>query len=181
MPSRYATHKTPDIHRWLLRHPRFHLHFTPTQGRGSTWWNGGSVELTTKKIKERRPHQRPEPRKGHPRTRASTSEHLNLAIDEPPASILDAQPIDVAAPVTTAHHVVRRLRHDVRRPAGSTISRGPPRSRGKVADHPPHRDRTANHLNRLLQRLLGGLLRWAPTPHPAATASASKRSPRTSR
>ena len=26
----YGTHKTPLIHRWLVRHPRFHLHFTPT-------------------------------------------------------------------------------------------------------------------------------------------------------
>jgi hypothetical protein len=26
----YATHKTPAIKTWLLRHPRFHLHFTPT-------------------------------------------------------------------------------------------------------------------------------------------------------
>ena len=26
----YGTHKTPLIHRWLLRHPRFQLHFTPT-------------------------------------------------------------------------------------------------------------------------------------------------------
>jgi DDE superfamily endonuclease len=25
----YATHKTPAIHQWLLRHPRFYLHFTP--------------------------------------------------------------------------------------------------------------------------------------------------------
>jgi transposase len=32
----YATHKTPTIKRWLLRHPRFHLHFTPT---GSSWLN----------------------------------------------------------------------------------------------------------------------------------------------
>src|SRR5437870_477058 len=30
----YATHKTPLIHRWLLRQPRFHLHFTPTY---SSW------------------------------------------------------------------------------------------------------------------------------------------------
>ena len=47
----YSTHKTPAIHRWLLRHPRFHLHFTPT---GSSWlnlverWFG---ELTTKKLR----------------------------------------------------------------------------------------------------------------------------------
>jgi len=32
----YATHKTPRVHRWLLKHPRFHLHFTPTY---SSWLN----------------------------------------------------------------------------------------------------------------------------------------------
>ena len=26
----YSTHKAPRIRRWLARHPRFHLHFTPT-------------------------------------------------------------------------------------------------------------------------------------------------------
>ena len=31
-----ATHKTPLIHEWLARHPRFHVHFTPT---GSSWLN----------------------------------------------------------------------------------------------------------------------------------------------
>jgi transposase len=31
-----STHKTPLIHRWLVRHPRFHIHFTPT---GSSWIN----------------------------------------------------------------------------------------------------------------------------------------------
>jgi transposase len=31
-----STHKTPRIHRWLARHPRFHVHFTPT---GSSWIN----------------------------------------------------------------------------------------------------------------------------------------------
>jgi transposase len=32
----YGTHKTPRIHRWLARHPRYHLHFTPT---GASWIN----------------------------------------------------------------------------------------------------------------------------------------------
>jgi transposase len=32
----YATHKTPQVKRWLKRHPRFHLHFTPTS---SSWLN----------------------------------------------------------------------------------------------------------------------------------------------
>jgi hypothetical protein len=26
----YATHKTPAVKAWLARHPRYHLHFTPT-------------------------------------------------------------------------------------------------------------------------------------------------------
>ncbi len=32
----YATHKTPQVKRWLKKHPRFHLHFTPTS---SSWLN----------------------------------------------------------------------------------------------------------------------------------------------
>lgn len=32
----YATHKTEAIQRWLTRHPRFHVHFTPTS---SSWLN----------------------------------------------------------------------------------------------------------------------------------------------
>ncbi len=43
-----STHKTPEIKRWLLRHPRFTLHFTPTY---SSWINlieRWFAELTTK-------------------------------------------------------------------------------------------------------------------------------------
>ncbi len=32
----YGTHKHPAVIRWLKRHPRFHLHFTPT---GASWLN----------------------------------------------------------------------------------------------------------------------------------------------
>lgn len=47
----YSTHKTPEIKRWLVRHPRFVLHFTPT---GASWinlverWFG---ELTARKLR----------------------------------------------------------------------------------------------------------------------------------
>ena len=43
-----STHKTPAIQRWLLRHPRFSFHFTPTY---SSWMNlveRWFSELTTK-------------------------------------------------------------------------------------------------------------------------------------
>ena len=46
----YATHKTPAIRRWLLRHPRFLLHFIP---KSSSWLNlveRWFAELTTKKL-----------------------------------------------------------------------------------------------------------------------------------
>jgi transposase len=47
----YATHKHPKVQRWLKRHPRIHMHFTPTS---SSWLN--MVErffrdLTTKRIR----------------------------------------------------------------------------------------------------------------------------------
>jgi transposase len=45
------THKTPAIQRWLVRHPRFTFHFTPTY---SSWLNlveRWFAELTTKWIK----------------------------------------------------------------------------------------------------------------------------------
>ncbi|WZU35841.1 IS630 family transposase ISBj5 (plasmid) [Rhodococcus ruber] len=51
MLDNYATHKTPAIKAWLLAHPPFHVHFTPT---GSSWlylverW---FAELTTEQIR----------------------------------------------------------------------------------------------------------------------------------
>lgn len=47
----YVTHKTPVIKKWLLAHPHFHLHFTPTS---SSWLNlveRWFAELTQKKLK----------------------------------------------------------------------------------------------------------------------------------
>jgi transposase len=46
-----STHKTPAIKKWLLAHPRFELHFTPTS---SSWLNlveRWFAELTTKKLR----------------------------------------------------------------------------------------------------------------------------------
>jgi transposase len=46
-----STHKTPSIQRWVVRHPRFTLHFTPTY---SSWLNlveRWFAELTTKWLK----------------------------------------------------------------------------------------------------------------------------------
>ncbi|MFD5784653.1 IS630 family transposase [Streptomyces sp. NPDC126933] len=47
----YATHKTPDIKKWLLAHPRFHLHFTPTSASWLNLVERWFAELTQKKLK----------------------------------------------------------------------------------------------------------------------------------
>jgi transposase len=47
----YATHKTPAIKRWLLRHPRFKLHFIP---KSASWLNlveRWFAEITTKLLR----------------------------------------------------------------------------------------------------------------------------------
>ena len=47
----YGTHKHPSVQRWIKRHPRFHLHFTPTS---SSWLNMVErwfSEITTKRIR----------------------------------------------------------------------------------------------------------------------------------
>lgn len=47
----YATHKTPRVRRWFARHPRFHVHFTPTS---ASWLNQVErffAEITAKRIR----------------------------------------------------------------------------------------------------------------------------------
>jgi transposase len=47
----YATHKTPAVQRWLKRHPRYHMHFTPTS---ASWLNQVErvfADLTAKQLR----------------------------------------------------------------------------------------------------------------------------------
>jgi transposase len=45
-----SAHKTPTVHRWLLRHKRFHLHCTPTYGSWMNLVERWFSALTTKKL-----------------------------------------------------------------------------------------------------------------------------------
>lgn len=47
----YGTHKTPAIKKWLQRHPRFVLHFTPTSASWLNLVERWFAELTTRKLK----------------------------------------------------------------------------------------------------------------------------------
>ena len=47
----YATHKTPAIQKWLTRHPRFVLHFTPTSASWLNLVERWFAELTERKLR----------------------------------------------------------------------------------------------------------------------------------
>ena len=66
-----ATHKTPKVKRWALRHPRFHFHFVPT---GSSWLN--QVERWFKKLTDKRI------RRGTFRSERELIEALRLFIEQ---------------------------------------------------------------------------------------------------
>jgi len=47
----YGTHKTPTVVRWFARHPRYHLHFTPTSGSWVNQVERWFAEITEKRIR----------------------------------------------------------------------------------------------------------------------------------
>ena len=47
----YGTHKTPEVARWLRRHPRVHFHFTPTSASWLNLVERFFSELTTRQLK----------------------------------------------------------------------------------------------------------------------------------
>jgi len=47
----YATHKHPKVKVWLAKHPRFHLHFTPTSASWLNMVERFFRELTTKRLR----------------------------------------------------------------------------------------------------------------------------------
>ena len=97
----YATHKHPEVLDWLTKHPRFHMHFTPTS---SSWLN--MVERFFRDITDKRI------RRG---VFASVSE-LKTAIDEyiavhnanPKPFIWTAKASDILAKVTRARATLNK-------------------------------------------------------------------------
>ena len=78
-----STHKTPSIQRWLLRHPRFTLHFTPTY---SSWLNlveRWFAELDHQVAQAQHPPLRPSSRRLDP--------HLGRQLERRPQALRLAQ------------------------------------------------------------------------------------------
>ena len=47
----YRTHKHPRVQRWLARHPRFRMHFTPTSASWLNLVERRFAELTNKRLR----------------------------------------------------------------------------------------------------------------------------------
>jgi len=47
----YSTHKHPRVLSWLKRHPRFHIHFTPTSGSWLNMVERWFRDLTDKRLR----------------------------------------------------------------------------------------------------------------------------------
>ncbi len=88
----YATHKHPAVKAWLAKHPRFHMHFTPTS---SSWLNlveRWFRELTDKALRRGVFHSVPD-------LIAKIEEYLDAHNDEPKPFIWTATVDDILARV----------------------------------------------------------------------------------
>jgi transposase len=88
----YATHKHPDVKTWLAKHPRFHLHFTPTS---SSWLNlveRWFRELTDKALRRGVFHSVPD-------LIAKIEDYLDAHNDDPKPFIWTATAEDILAKV----------------------------------------------------------------------------------
>ncbi len=47
----YGAHKTPEVKRWLINHPRFHIHVTPTSASWLNMIERFFAEITRKRIR----------------------------------------------------------------------------------------------------------------------------------
>ncbi len=88
----YATHKHPAVRAWLAKHPRFHLHFTPTS---SSWLNlveRWFRELTDKALRRGVFHSVPD-------LIAKIEEYLTAHNDDPKPFVWTATADDILAKV----------------------------------------------------------------------------------
>src|SRR5664279_2748721 len=88
----YATHKHPDVKAWLAKHPRFHMHFTPTS---SSWLNlveRWFRELTDKALRRGVFHSVPD-------LITKIEEYLDAHNDDPKPFVWTATADDILAKV----------------------------------------------------------------------------------
>jgi len=97
----YATHKHPEVQAWLAKHPRFHMHFTPTS---SSWLN--MIERFFRDITDKRI------RRGVfqsvPDLETAINEYIAEHNANPKPFIWTAKASDILAKVTRARAVLNK-------------------------------------------------------------------------
>ena len=97
----YATHKHPEVLAWLDKHPRFHIHFTPTS---SSWLN--MVERFFRDITDKR--IRRGVFKSVPDLEAAINEYIAAHNVNPKPFIWTAKASDILAKVTRARATLNK-------------------------------------------------------------------------
>jgi transposase len=98
----YSTHKHPEVQRWLLKHPRFVMHFTPTS---ASWLN--MVERFFRDISEKR--IRRDSFTSVTELEQAISQYIEHHNSNPKPFIWTAQADDVLAKVTRAKEALARV------------------------------------------------------------------------
>ena len=97
----YATHKHPEVQAWLAKHPRFHMHFTPTN---SSWLN--MVERFFRDITDKR--IRRGVFKSVPDLEAAINGYIAAHNANPKPFIWTAKASDILAKVTRARAALNK-------------------------------------------------------------------------
>ena len=99
----YATHKHPEVQAWLAKHPRFHMHFTPTS---ASWLN--MVERFFRDITDN------SIRRGVfssvPELEAAIHAYIDAHNANPKPFIWTAKAADILAKVTRARSTLNKIR-----------------------------------------------------------------------
>jgi transposase len=91
----YATHKHPKVQKWLTKHPRFHLHFTPTSASWLNMVERFFRDLTVNRLRRGAFHSVPE-------LVAALEKYIAQHNQEPKPFIWTAKAKDILAKVARA-------------------------------------------------------------------------------
>ena len=91
----YATHKHPKVQKWIAKHPRFHLHFTPTSASWLNMVERFFRDLTVNRLRRGVFHSVPE-------LVAALEHYIAQHNKEPKAFIWTAKATDILAKVARA-------------------------------------------------------------------------------
>jgi transposase len=98
----YATHKHPKVQKWLAKHPRFHLHFTPTSASWLNMVERFFRDLTVNRLRRGVFHSVPE-------LVEALDQYIAKYNKEPTPFVWTAQAKDILAKVGRARKKLHRI------------------------------------------------------------------------